>query len=159
MALSDKELAAFIEALEGFERPVVVCMFGDHQPGFADRIAEVSAGTNVESMDIEQTQERYTTPYLIWTNAEELHAAYGVGNECDLSLNYLAANLLKASGLPLDEQFAYLLSVEKEIPAINLNGYRDSAGIWRWNGESGPVDEAYRDLSIVQHDNLFDREK
>lgn len=159
MALSDKEFASFIDSLADLDRPVVVCMFGDHQPGFADRLAEASEGVSVGSMSIEQTQERYTTPYLIWTNSEELRRAYGVGDKRDLSLNYLAANLLKASGLPLDEQFSYLLSAEKEIPAINLNGYQDSDGVWRWHGESGPVDEAYRDLSIVQHDNLFDREE
>lgn len=156
--LSDREFAAFIEALEGIDRPVVVCMFGDHQPGFADRLAEASTGIGVESMDIEQTQERYTTPYLIWTNSEELKQAYGTGNTCDLSLNYLGANLLKASGLPLDEQFSYLLSAQKEIPAINLNGYRDRDGIWHWHEKAGFSDEAYRNLAIVQHDNLFDHE-
>lgn len=159
IAYSDREFAAFIEKLEEIDRPVVVCMFGDHQPGFADGLAETSEGISVGSMSLEQTQRRYATPYLIWTNSEELRREYGVGNEADLSLNYLAANLLKAAGLPLDEQFAYLLSAQKEIPAINLNGYMDAKGVWRWNGESGPVDEAYRDLAIVQHSNLFDREE
>lgn len=158
IAASDEEFAAFIDALRELDRPVVVCMFGDHQPGFADRLAEASFGEQVGLMGIDHIQERYVTPYLIWTNSSELCEAHGVGNTHDLSLNYLAATMLNAAGIPLDEQFSYLLAAQQQIPAINLNGYQDASGTWHWHGEESDASEAYKALAIIQHDNLFDHE-
>ena len=155
---SDAEFLAFIEELEELDRPVVVCMFGDHQPSFADRLAEASYGVSVEDMTLEQTQERYTTPFIIWTNSDELREAYGTGTTTNMSLNYLASNLLEAAGLSLDDQFSYLASVQEEIPAINLNGYQDSDSVWHYLGEESDASEAYNDLATVQYDNLFDQE-
>ena len=80
---------------------------------------------------------------------------YGTGNTANLSLNYLGSNVLKASGLPLDEYFAFNKAIEQEIPAINLNGYQDSAGIWYWQKEESDASTALEELAIVQHDNLF----
>lgn len=154
---SDLEFASFIDQLRELDRPVVVCLFGDHQPGFADRLAEASTGTSVSKMTIEQTQERYTTPYVVWTNDATLRDVYGVGNVRDLSLNYLGANVLKAAGLPLDEYFAFTLSVERLMPAINLNGYQDALGAWHWHDEENAASNARSELAIVQHENLFGR--
>ena len=158
IAASDEEFGAFIDALREIDRPVVVCMFGDHQPGFADRLAEASFGEQVGFMELDHIQERYVTPYLIWTNSDELRKANGTGETCDLSLNYLAATTLNAAGIPLDEQFSYLLTAQQQIPAVNLNGYQDAEGTWHWHGEESDASEAYKDLAIVQHDNLFDHE-
>lgn len=152
---SDIEFYSFINSLKNINRPVIVCMFGDHQPGFADELAQASLDKPVSEFSIEETQMRYNTPYIIWTNNEELRKVYGTGNTADLSLNYLGSNVLKASGLPLDEYFAFNKAIEQEIPAINLNGYQDSAGIWYWQKEESDASTALEELAIVQHDNLF----
>lgn len=152
---SDEEFYSFINSLKTMDRPVVVCMFGDHQPGFADELAQASLDKSVSDLSIEETQMRYNTPYIIWTNSEELRKMYGTGNTADLSLNYLGSNVLKASGLPLDEYFAFNKAIEQEIPAINLNGYQDSAGTWYWQKEESDASTALEELAIVQHDNLF----
>ena len=152
---SDREFAEFLDALEGLDRPVVVCMFGDHQPGFADRLAEASEGVAVSDMGIEQAQQRYTTPYIIWTNSDELRTAQGTGSSHDTSLNYLAADVLQRAGVPLDGYFSFLLSTQEGMPAINLNGYQDAQGSWHWHGEESDASEVCRQLAIVQYDNLF----
>lgn len=154
---SDAELRAFIEKLSALERPVVLCFFGDHQPGFADWLAELTMDADVDTMDIESVQERYVTPYMIWTNSDALKHAANYAQQQDMSLNYLGAATLRAAGLPLDEYFSFVASVQEDLPAINLNGYLDVAGVWHWHDgeeESGAL-QAYHDLAIVQYSNLF----
>ncbi|MDO4443502.1 MAG: LTA synthase family protein [Slackia sp.] len=156
---ADEELSAFLEQLRTLERPVIVCFFGDHQPGFVEWLSRETYG-NAESdlSEIELIQERYVTPYMIWTNDEELRLASGKPEMRDTSLNYLGATLLRKAGLPLDEYFAFTLAMRDDIPAINLNGYQDAQGVWRWHGESSDSSEAYRQLSMVEHANLFEKE-
>lgn len=191
---SQAELKAFLDELRELDRPVIVCFFGDHQPGFVEWLAgeaygsdedgaeenEGLAATQEGSMpdgeaaetasderadgaqdapsEIELVQERYVTPYLIWTNSPELRRASDEPHVVDTSLNYLGAILLRTAGLPLDEYFAFTLAMREDIPAINLNGYQDAQGVWRWHGESSESSDAYRQLSMVEHANLFERE-
>lgn len=195
---SQVELKAFLDELRELERPVVVCFFGDHQPGFVEWLAGEAYGddegdaakeeatedglgaTQEESMTDDETetapfdgspsdtdcaptgidlvQERYVTPYLIWTNDSELRRASDEPRIVDTSLNYLGAILLRTAGLPLDEYFAFTLAMREDIPAINLNGYQDAQGIWHWHGEGSSDSEAYRQLAMVEHANLFERE-
>lgn len=155
---SDIEFYEFINQLKNLDRPVIVCMFGDHQPGFADELAQASTGKTISDFTLEETQMRYVTPYIIWTNDDTLRSTVGIGDTRDMSLNYLGANLLKSSGQPLDEYFAFMLAIEQELPAINLNGYRDALSTWHWHGEDSAATLAYQELAIVQHDNLFDKE-
>lgn len=206
---SDAELRAFLDALEALERPVVVCFFGDHQPGFVDWLSNEAYGADDEGADdetasetdsaadattdkpadasaasdagigdaeqatdeeaaanddpahgmssIELAQERYVTPYMIWTNSNELRSVASWPTQHDTSLNYLGATLLRLAGLPLDEYFAFTLAMSTEIPAINLNGYQDAEGTWHWHGEESDSSDAYRDLALVEHSNLFDK--
>lgn len=152
IARADADLAAFLDKLSQRDEPIVVVLFGDHQPGFVETLPSFSLGE--EQPTIEDAQLRYTTPYMLWTNSDQLasHAARGG----DTSLNYLAATTLKAAGLPLDEYFAFLFATRQTLPAINLNGYMDANRIWHWNGdEDAPEYDAIADLAIVQHENLF----
>lgn len=191
---SQAELKAFLDELRELDRPVIVCFFGDHQPGFVEWLADEAYGSDEDGTDeneglaatqessmpdgeaaetasderadgaqdapseIELVQERYVTPYLIWTNSPELRRASDEPHIVDTSLNYLGAMLLRTAGLPLDEYFAFTLAMREDIPAINLNGYQDAEGTWRWHGESSESSNAYRQLSMVEHANLFERE-
>lgn len=160
IARSQREFSEFLGELEQREEPIVVIFFGDHQPGFVDELANYD-GT-AENASITEAQQRYVTPYLIWTNSEELASAAAeelAQNEADLantSLNYLAADALKAAGLELDDYFSFLYETQKSLVAINLNGYCGSDGEWHWNGTSSAYDEVLANLSMVQYYNLFD---
>lgn len=155
---AQREFSEFLDALAQRDEPVIVVFFGDHQPGFVEQLAGDAAADDVEPT-IEETQQRYVTPYMVWTNDEttaQTSHDKGLGTSArDTSLNYLAASALKDAGVPLDEYFAFLYAMQIEVPAINLNGYEDAAGTWHWNGESGASDDALAELAIVQHENLF----
>lgn len=154
---SDIEFAEFLEKVQQLDRPVVVCMFGDHQSGYADVLAEMSMGVEVDNMTLEQAQMRFETPYMIWTNSEEIRQANISGIQENMGLSYLSANVLDIAGIPLDEHFAFVYGIQQKLPAINLNGYMDTDGIWHHHGESSISDEAYNELEIVQYKRLFDR--
>lgn len=154
---SDIEFAEFLEDLQQLDRPVVVCMFGDHQSGYADALAEASLGIEVKDMTLDQAQERFVTPYIVWTNSDEIRKANALGVSENMGLSYLAANVLRIAGLPLDEQLAFNYGIQQVLPAVNLNGYMDTEGIWRYHGEDSVSDDAYNELEIVQYGRLFDK--
>ena len=156
IARADADLAAFLAKLAQREEPIVVVLFGDHQPGFVEQLAPT--GNSDEEPTVDDAQQRYVTPYMLWTNDEQLsrHVRHGG----DTSLNYLAATTLKAAGLPLNEYFAFLYATKQSLPAINLNGYMDAEGVWHWNDDADSSSaEAVADLAIVQHQNLFDNKQ
>ncbi len=145
---SDK---AFHELIEYFSKqtdPVIVCMFGDHQPALnSEFMTSIEENSNCDEM--EKMENRLVTPYVIWSN-------YDTGFEqtdMDLSLNYLGANILKIVG----KQTAYskyLLDLEEQLPVINTVGYQDNQGVWHLHSETNELIEEYE---AVQYYELFRR--
>ena len=73
---SDAELKDFMDKLRLLDRPVVLCFFGDHQPGFVEWLS--SEAFEADQMpEIELVQNRYVTPYMIWTNDAQLRGKAG----------------------------------------------------------------------------------
>lgn len=153
---SDKDLAYLIEELRSLDKPVIVCFFGDHQPTFADRLAELEYNKTVSELTLEEVQKRYTIPYMIWKNYDETAGATSEITD-NTSLNYLGALLVEQAELPLTENQQFLLSIRNSLPALNLNGYMDENFMWHWVGEESGASEAYHDYDIVQYDKLFNK--
>ena len=177
---SDLDLMYLIESLHELDRPVVLCVFGDHQPGFSDWLASLAFNKELSDFTLEEVQARYEVPYMIWTNFEsdtsvpdspslaediapqldELERPL-YRNAADMSLNYLGAHMLAAANLPLGSYHRFLLDAQHEIPVMNPNGYLDSQGIWHWNSErdgdgiTPEAAETLAELAIVQHHLLF----
>lgn len=163
---SDADVAYLVERLEEMSEPVYLCFFGDHQPGFADDLFQLTHdGIDADEIGIDAAQERYKVPYLIWGNAAARQRSADLGIEAVSdrvsSLNYLGTQLCQAAGVPLTGYQRFLLSTSQTIPAINMNGFLDAAGTWQ--GYGWDVDEATQAAlvaySCVQYDNLFDRDK
>ena len=95
---SDAELKDFMDELRLLDRPVVLCFFGDHQPGFVEWLSG-EAFEEDQMPEIELVQNRYVTPYVVWTNDAQLHGKVGAPTAEPTSLNYLGATTLKAAGL------------------------------------------------------------
>lgn len=154
---SDAELKDFMDELRLLNRPVVLCFFGDHQPGFVEWLSG-EAFEEDQMPEIELVQNRYVTPYVVWTNDAQLHGKAGAPTAEPTSLNYLGATTLKAAGLPLDEYFAFLSATKSEVPLINLNGYQDASGEWHYHGADSESSAAYAQLAMVEHNNLFEKD-
>lgn len=67
MRESDQAFSDFLSDLEAREEPIVVCMFGDHQPALDTELRNaitVQDGGN----EVAQKQKSQMTPYMIWTS-------------------------------------------------------------------------------------------
>ncbi len=159
---SEEDLLYFLGELEKLDRKVVVVFFGDHQPGFNDQVSEAAYGTTLDEMGLDQVQERFSTPYLIWANYDidavaGLAGADGDALSDDMSAGYLMAATAYAAGLPLTDYQKALLQLRAEMPAANLNGYRDAEGTWYWNGQESDALAAWGEYATLQYANVFDR--
>lgn len=146
---SDHAYEKLITYLEGLDRPVLLCMFGDHQPALDDAFVEDITSSYSGDSEIEKREQRYITPYMIWSN-------YDTGIEQmqkDMSLNYLGANLLDIMGYRTSYT-NYLLNLETEIPVMNAVGYQTKDDVWHgWEEENNLINE----YKIVQYYETFDR--
>lgn len=144
---ADYAFKDLIEYYRQVDEPIIICMFGDHQPTLDESfLQDISKD---ENEGIAEAQKRYITPYIIWSNYD-----LGIGQiDKDMSLNYLMANLLDSVGYKTSYT-EYLLDLQKKIPIVNAIGYMTQDGVWHSHEEQN---EALQDYKIVQYYELFDK--
>ena len=150
---SDAALAYLISYFENVDSPVIIVLFGDHQPGIE---AELSAEVHGKSFDtLDEQMLQYEVPFVIWAN-------YDIdAREIELTgINMLTNYLYEAAGMELPAYNRFLRDMSQVIPAMNSTGYYSSA-----RGEFLPYSEAseeearwLRDFDILQYNSLFDTE-
>lgn len=148
---ADKDLQYLIEGLRELDEEVVLVFFGDHQPKVMNWLYEYLDYDEIRKLNVDEMQEFYTVPYMIWTNYDT-----GQTTELDTSLNYLAALTMETAELPLDSHQAFLLDLRKQMPIVNANGFMDTSGQWYTFDEDALVDQRWR-YSLVQYYMLFGR--
>jgi phosphoglycerol transferase MdoB-like AlkP superfamily enzyme len=143
---SDDAFKELIEYFSNQTEPVIICMFGDHQPEldsiFFDSIMTDSQRENAE-------QSRFITPYVIWSN-------YDTGiqpQEKDMSINYLGMNLMQLAGIST-EYSNYLLDMQSYIPVINVVGYQTADGVWHSSDEENDKINEYK---LLQYYEMFEQ--
>ena len=147
---------AFKELLDYFAAqpdPVIICMFGDHQPILdEDFLSSITQTVSDEEHSILDAKQRYITPYIIWSNYDVYSTQDTESTkQTDMSLNYLGANLLGLLGISTPYS-QYLLSLQQQIPIVNSVGYQDSLGEWFSLEIENPVLTEYQS---VQYYELF----
>lgn len=122
--INDTDIAfqRLIEYFEKEEEPVVICMFGDHQPILQDSYY-VRMFRDRGLSETEQMRLRYITKYVIWSNYDAEFEEAG-----DFSANYLGAVLLDEIGLPLSEFRMYQRNLMKKLPILSLHEVMDIEG-------------------------------
>lgn len=125
ISLSDKAFETLTEYFSKSERPVVICMVGDHAPSFATEL--------VDNIDIDKTFTLRTTPYVLWAN-------YNLNAELPkvTSMPYLAPLVLEAAGCAQSPFYSYMNELNKDVPVITaFNLYKTSDGeMFRYSDES-----------------------
>lgn len=120
---TDKALKTLIDYFSKVEEPTYIIFFGDHQPNLDSGFFTHLLGDDMENLEIEDLQKRYTVPFFIWSN-QELESK----TVDKISLNYLSSFFLKEAGLPMTAYDKYLMDLYKKYPVININGYIDAEG-------------------------------
>ena len=149
---SDKAFQKLIEALQDMDEPVVLLLFGDHQPNASDEFIRYAHGGDLETLD--EQMQKYLIPYLIWANYDiEMQSP----EIC--SINYLSDFLLEAAGLPLPSYNRALEDIRQTIPALNSFGYYSlSQGRFQTLAEAeGAEKAALTRYELLEYNAIFDR--
>lgn len=150
---SDKALEKLITYFENVEEPVEIVFFGDHLPSLKSRFFKSLNGKGLSGLDLQELQDLYTIPFMIWTNydTEEVEVEMS-------SINYLATLALERAGLPLPAYNQFLKDMMEHIPAINSRGYYSvSEGKYKYLNEAeGEEAEWINKYEILQYNNMFD---
>ena len=149
MQNSDDDFRQLVAYFEKETEPVLICMFGDHQPKLDDSFYESVYGQTQGLTEWDKRLSRYKTPFVIWANYD-IPEQSGI----DISMNYLGVLLADTAGIKTSPFFDYLRQYMAEYPIITVNGYQDKDGnYYDWSGENAEHEE-YR---ILQYNYLFDR--
>lgn len=154
---SNKALEYLIEELEKMSRPVILCMFGDHQPGCFDPEFEPQLiQTDDTQTELYNTEQKYGTPYLIWANYQNQQE---MNDNKVCSPNYLASRLLQYAGVMESPYQKFLLDMQTYVPACNAFGYFGDDGSWHYYSEDTKYTEWFEKYRILQYYNMFDDKK
>lgn len=146
--ISDNAMKELVAYFEQAETPVIICIFGDHQPLLGDNFYEaVFAGNNMSEQ--ERNLQKYIVPYVLWANYDVDWKEYG-----DMSANYLPAAVLECAGLQLPPFYQYLMGLHEEYPVLTKRGCLDREGklvdiMDIWDTES------IRGYRMLQYNQLY----
>lgn len=110
---TDKALESLIDYFNDYDEPVIICMFGDHQPRLADSIYDSILATGNKDA-FEALTAKHIVPYFIYANYDTTIKEYG-----EISSNYLGACLLEAAGLKITPYQKFLLGLKETYPRFN----------------------------------------
>lgn len=149
---TDNAFGSLIDCIKKLNKPTIVLMFGDHLPSLNNTFYEELIGKKQEEYTNNERFLKYTTPYIIWANYDiDLSVIPDM-----LSVNFLAAHILKVAGIELDDYYSYLYSLSKKYPVISRSGIMDIYGnVYDYTVDS----ECYKDVmeyEILQYNHLFD---
>ncbi|MGE5612892.1 MAG: LTA synthase family protein [Bacillota bacterium] len=122
----DKALGSFVDSLREFDEPVVFIYFSDHLPslGEGDRGYKALGFEISLNSGLEAYLNHYGVPYFIWCNEaakkllDQNKIAPKKGQAPQISVNYLATELLEYVGLNGGGYFNFLSEQKKNWPVI-----------------------------------------
>lgn len=147
---SDMALELFLQQLKNFDEPVIVAMFGDHQPAVEEEFYEELYGSDLDDLSNEELERRYITPFMIWANFNIKEA-----DNVKTSPSFLSNLIMEAANLPKSRVQLYLDELNQEVAQLNPLGYYDTQGQYRKHEDCEEL-ERYYDIqySLLNGENL-----
>lgn len=152
MKYSDDAARELITYFEQVDEPVVICLFGDHQPNVeTDYIKALLGVDSLYDLTPEQEQRRYTTPFYIWAN-------YDIPEETvdRLSANYLSSYVMKVAGITMPDYNRYLLKLSETLPVITNVGHVDRNGAVYRSQSNSPYATLLNNYEKVVYNYILD---
>lgn len=150
---------AFKELVNYFSEqtdPVVIVFFGDHQPNLDENFYQELKGKPLKDWTNEEIQQRYVTPYVIWSN----YKLTGQSDKAeDISVNYLQETLLNRLGLQTTAYDDYEKEMQKQYPIIDIKGIRDKDGNYTTLEQALNSNKTLQDYQMVLYNNMFDTKR
>lgn len=138
---TDQEFEKLISYFAKEEEKTIVIFFGDHQPNDAIAAPVLSLnGKSTKNLSKEEQELRYQVPYVVWANFD-----IDEKRNYDVSLNYLAADVLQWAGVPTSAYQNFLLELQAKIPVISAVK------------NDNPKDKEVQNYQKLQYYCLFDQ--
>ena len=154
--VSDQAFQKLVEYFRQEDEPTVIVMFGDHWPRLNNEFLDTITEQDTSAGELEKSQDRYETPYLIWANYD-IDAEEGG----KLSANYLSTLLLETAGVSLNSYYSFLGGLSEELPVMNSIGCIDAED--DYVGSDTELDEKtqqdLKDYELLQYELLFGKNK
>ena len=149
--LTDQALKELIAYFSAQEEEILVLFFGDHQPN--DTVAAPvlkNNKTTVRELTPEQEMKRYEVPFVLWAN-------FDIKEERDreMSANFLALEVLRQAGIPLQGYYGYLETLQQRYPVISGKQILDESGR-RLTDEERKESQELLTYQRLQYYRLFD---
>lgn len=149
MKRSDDALAWLMDYFNSVDRPVVLCMVGDHSPNFLRQLPRREGMTEQDADLLARC-----TPFLIWAN--DAFGPIPTASEQQASCVDLVPKTLEIAGLPLSPYYRYILQLNQTIPyRLSTGTYRTAAGQY---GAFVPEDRRFGELATyyyMEYNNLL----
>ena len=151
-----KETSHAIKKLTSYfedeEEPVIVVMFGDHNPWLGKK----STGYDMMDINIDVSTEEgfvnyYQTPYIVWANTaakETLGKDFAEQGE-DVSPNFLMPKIFEYIGWQGNEYMQYLIDLSKTIDVNHTVFFKEDGEYTKRLSKDNK--ELYKDFINVQH--------
>lgn len=139
--LSVNALNDLTEYFRNSDRPVIICMVGDHAPTIVSQIANKECNHDICFRSV---------PYLIWANFPiEGESGSTVG------MNGLVPILLDKAGVNMMPYYRYILQLAKEVPILtSYGGYMDIRGnIYTYEDDTG-YSANIKNYFLLEYNNL-----
>ena len=147
VSLSYEAFGDLVKYFEKQDRPVIVCMVGDHEPSFVSDIMVNSTMTEEEK----QIALR-TVPYIIWANFDaDFSSCTEYVNMVDI-----VPIIMKAAGLPLSYFYKEIIDLHNEFPIRTSNGIiMDKEGKIESNSAVWENSEKLREYYYLEYSSLI----
>lgn len=144
--LTDGAFANLIEKLKNQDRPVLVCMLGDHAPAFVESVADKELGPQEADMKLR------STPYVIWANYD----LSGIDLPEFIGLPYIPAILVELAGARQIPYYDYMINeMLPQVPVLTAySQYRDKDGNYYTYDEESPYEELLQSYFYMEYNTV-----
>ncbi len=148
---TDEAFRNLTEYYTNIDRPVIICMVGDHCPNFADQVTD----SRYSAEDAELLYR--STPLLIWANYDLNLENHDLGT---MSLNFVVPTLLEMAGVSLSPYYQTILELKEQIPVLTAYGIcADTQGQQHSMAEDFPYKNAVQRYFHWEYNNLSPRRR
>lgn len=163
IANTTEHLYDLVSYLKEDEEPVILVLFGDHNPLLNNNSTGFSMlGVSLDLDTQEGFENYYEVPYVIWANdaAKNVFQKDFVGVGDTISPNYLMTYLFEYLGWKGNEYMHYLSNLKNTINVMNSTMYKIN-GEWKREEDENvqKLLEAYRNVEYYYSHNLMEHNK
>lgn len=147
--LAFRELTDYFRTVD---RPVIICMLGDHCP---PNLAEVVMDASISEEEAQVLLRQ--VPLMIWANFPLQEQDLGV-----MSMNYVVPVLLDIAGVRTSPYYDYLLSMHEQFPIVTSYGtyFDDKGNLYQYDLENAEVNhKILNDYFYLEYNNLSENRR